>query len=315
MMKTKQLYLGYVALALAQGLVGANIVINKFLVTLLPIFVLLQIRFSMSCIILFSFLVIRKIFFSQPIFIQLTKSDWWLFIFQALCANFLFNTLIISGMCLTTAIAAGIITSFIPALIALFSYLVLHEKLPKMRILSIILGVLGLIFVGLSAREINSGDSSLLGKFIVFLAIIPEAFYTILAKRQIQSIAPYRSGAWILLITSIMFIPFSVLQWHAADFSLINWQIWLYLLISASFSASFFILWPTGLSLVPASLSALFVGVMPISAIFVASIFLGEHLTYFDFVGLIFVLISIILGTGLKFNQYIQHHRINKFHQ
>ena len=120
-----------VFLLLAQVMVALNIVISKFLLSSVPILVLLTIRFSFASIVLLPLHYItgaRKISLLNHLK-STSKRDWHFFAAQALCAGVLFNFLMLLGLNHTDANIAGIITSALPALIALLSWLILGEKL------------------------------------------------------------------------------------------------------------------------------------------------------------------------------------------
>ena len=58
----------------------------------------------------------------------------------------------------------------------------------------------------------------------------------------------------------------------------------------------FFVCWPLGLMQVEASVAALFGGILPVATAVLAAFFLGESMTFQDFAGMFFILLSIILG-------------------
>src|SRR5579871_5321454 len=104
---------GFSLLALAQVMVGTNIVGSKHLVSTTPVLFLITARFFIAAILLLPmhwFTKHRQI----PLHIHyknFKKMDWLMLVAQALCAGVLFNLLMVLGLRYTDAQTAGIITS------------------------------------------------------------------------------------------------------------------------------------------------------------------------------------------------------------
>ena len=151
-MKDQAYVKSLIFLLLAQVMVALNIVISKFLLTSVPILVLLAIRFSFATVVLLPLHYLtgaRKISLVNHLK-SASKRDWYFFASQALCAGVLFNCLILLGLNHTDANIAGIITSALPALIALLSWLILGEKLSSQKAMCIFFASVGLLIVAYS---------------------------------------------------------------------------------------------------------------------------------------------------------------------
>jgi len=292
---------GYLELTLAQMCVGTNLVLGKHLTTIFPIFLFLAIRFTMVPIMLLMLAHFNKIPLAklQDYSKKFSRKEWGPLLLQALVGNFAFNLLSLSGMRLTTACATGIITSFTPALIVILSSIILKEKLTKLKVASIALGLFGLIVIALGTNtDQHAVNSLLLGDLLILISVFPEAIFTILVKKTSNRIPPVASAFWIGVFTLVMYIPFAVAQSQHFSFSAVTSGTWLLLFFSACMSVAFYTLWAKGLKSVPANIAALFVALMPVTTILIASIFLGERLNLLDDFGLLFVMGSIVMGTG-----------------
>ena len=80
-----------------------------------------------------------------------------LIVAQALCAGTFFNFLMVLGLRYTDAQTAGIITSTLPALIAVASWLVLKEQFTFKKSICVACATLGLIVI--SAHQLGSERS------------------------------------------------------------------------------------------------------------------------------------------------------------
>ena len=97
MQKTGSLNKYYCALALAQCGIGINVVINKLLITVMPMLMLLACRFCLSTLFLGLLLRLTHTPITAPSHPagKATASDWLYLSLQGLAAGFLFNVLFV----------------------------------------------------------------------------------------------------------------------------------------------------------------------------------------------------------------------------
>src|SRR5579883_184558 len=257
-------WVGFAELALAQCAVGVNVVTGKYLIAYFPIFLLLMLRFGIGLI---SMLMMVKLKRSSTWdwyrhFCLLSSKDKFLLFIQAMCGGFLFNILLLFGMRNTNAAAAGIINGITPVLILVLSFIFLREKITWRIVIAMIVAVAGLWILN-TGKE---GNSVVLGNGLIFLAVIPEAFFTILSKLFGNKLNQFEIVILINLFNLFVFIPFAMVSLN--DISLLAIPIESYLiLLLYGFSGGllFFLLWYQGLTKVAANKAALFTAVMPIS--------------------------------------------------
>ena len=148
-MKKNYFIQGIVLLILAQTMVGINIVTSKLLLSSIPILFLLAIRFALATVILLPLHWLtpaRKITVKKH-FSSIQQKDWIFIFAQALSAGILFNCLMLLGLNYTDANVAGIITSALPAIIAIMSWLILGETISAKKSLCVGFATLGLIVI------------------------------------------------------------------------------------------------------------------------------------------------------------------------
>lgn len=131
------------------------------------------------------------------------------------------------GVQWTTATSAGIITSTVPACIALFSFLLLKEKIRSHQLVSILFSVVGIGFITFTGGAASVGWGAIFGNLLVFLAVISEALFTIFAKRLSESVTPFQMTAAINVISLILFLPFAIADLIKTDLTAVPFQIWL----------------------------------------------------------------------------------------
>src|SRR5260370_20624775 len=102
-------------------LVGSNVGIGKSIVAFVPVSVFALLRFVIAVAVLWPLF--------HPVKMRRVKRGEWLNLFlQAFFGTFMFTLLMLGGVQRTSAAAAGVITSTIPALVALFSWLFLGQR-------------------------------------------------------------------------------------------------------------------------------------------------------------------------------------------
>ncbi len=288
----------YLELSFAQFCIGANIILGKFLMDYFPLFSLLVIRFTLAFAIALGLLFLKekheKVLAEYQ---SLSRTDWGILFVQALCGGFLFNIFVLYGLQYTTATVAGIINSAVPALVGLFSFLILRERLTREKSFAILLCVIGIIILGCDKiNETSESNRNLFGMFLIIMAVIPEALYTIFAKLLKTRISPMANTVLMNLFNAILFLPFAIGDKLSALSDLSSF-LWILVFLYGLSTIFFFWFWQRGVTYVTANTAALFMGVMPISTTLLAYIFLGEALSIFDAIGLICVMIAIYIGT------------------
>lgn len=290
--------LAYVQLALSMAFVGINISIGKEIVAHVPVFLFSELRFLIAILILLPLLASRGEWKTSW-----TREEGRVLFWQSFFGVFLFSICMLYGVQWTSATAAGIITSTVPACIALLSFWILKEKLQVNNMLAIFLSVSGIAFITFTGGNVEQSFASMLGNSLVFLAVVSEALFTIFAKRLAGKITPFQMTAAINVISFILFLPFALWEGLLFEWGSVPAGVWgliLYYAITASVLS--FFLWYKGVAKVEASKAGLFTGMMPISAALVAILFLNEIFTWMHAIGMSLVLASIVVGT-MRFRQ------------
>jgi drug/metabolite transporter (DMT)-like permease len=289
----------YILLATAQAALASNVIIGKYVLEELPTFIFLGIRFLVSSLLLsVIMLLVKNKVASQthPVGI-LQMKDWGFLIGQALTGGFLYNVLFYQGIKFTTATDAGIISSTLPAMIAVFAFLFLKEKLDQKKVIAILLAILGIAVINLDiipSKEL--GINSLLGNGLVLLAMVPEAIYSIFNKFISPRIHPLGGSVVVSWVVFIMLLPLMWLELTESDLSQIPPYHYTLSAIAGFFSAFFFLAWTKGLATISASSAAIFGGVLPIVTALLGWYFLGESFTWYTMVGISLVFSSLAMG-------------------
>lgn len=282
---------GYAELTVAMIFVGSSFVVAKVLTDDLPIFLANSIRF------IFALLAMTPLIIKYWQDIRsISRADLVKLALLSLTGVFLFNVLLFLGLQHIGAGTSGIITSFAPIVLAGLSFLLLKERVTSTKILAIITATVGILVINLGAA--GSRDFSWLGFTLIFGVVLCEAAFTLIAKSVSKQVAPKVMSGVVLGFSTILFLPFGI--WEAVNASdlTLSGQHWLLLAyLGIVVNAVTYFLWYSGLKKVTAGQAAVFTGIMPISALLLAFVFLGESLKLGDALGLALVLGGVFLVT------------------
>ena len=294
-MENRSRLYGIVFLALAQSLVGFNIVISKYLLTYIPPFVVIEIRFLIATLIL---LLLHWLSPARQIkikthFGELAQRDWLYIIAQALCAGVFFNGLMITGLRYTDANVGGIITTALPAITVFFSWLILNESISTQKILCIVFATLGLLSIALDKMHGVASAHTFLGDGLILLAMLPEATYYIICKKYQIRLPLFLTSAVLNGINAIILLPILLMiDWHPSNLTPL---LWIANFLTGLNSGLFYVLWLTGTQRVDGMMTSLSTALVSISTTLLAWLLLGERLSSIELTGMGMVLFSIFL--------------------
>jgi drug/metabolite transporter (DMT)-like permease len=292
---TPPLWLAYTALGLSMSLVGSYVALSKPLVLLFPVFLLAWLRFGIGALAMATWL--RKPVDEPP----LSGRTRWLLFLESFLGNFLFSICMLYGVSMTTAVAAGVVMSSIPAVVAVLSWLFLREHIGRRVQAAIVCAALG---IGLFSMDKSSPETGMdlsrmwLGNLLVFAAVVCEAAYVVIGKHLTGGLGPRRIASLINLWGFALVTPMGLWWALRFDFGGVAWNSWLLLLFYGLAASVWTVwLWMTGLRSVPASRAGVFTVMLPISAALVGVLFLGERLTSLQMAAFGIALLGLVLAT------------------
>ena len=198
------------------------------------------------------------------------------------------------GLEYTSPIHASSIMTIIPIIILVLSAYILKEKVTKLKITGVILGLAGALVLTLYGKSSRVGDNIPLGNLLVFLNAVSYSIYIILIKKLTAKYHPFTFIKWLFLFGLIILTPFGYselqeVQWHTftpyTTFSV------LFVVIGATFGT--YLLNPLALNKLKASTVGIFIYLQPaIAALFALA--MGA-----DFIDTIKITAMIIIFLGV----------------
>ncbi len=295
--------MAYACLALSMCLVGSYVALSKPLVAVLPVFLLGWLRFGIGGLAMLHWL--KK----PSLEVAISGQTRRLLFLESFLGNFLFTIFMLSGVSMTSAVAAGVIMASIPAAVAVLSWLFLRERVSARVWGAVACAVIGIALVSLSKQEFIAqatkgmttnflSGNTWLGNLLLVGAVLCEASYAVIGKKLTGVLSPKRITALINLWGFALITPLGLWMAWGFDFSRVQPSNWL-LLLFYSLAASVWTvwLWMTGLKTIPANQAGVFTVMLPVSAAAVGVIALGETLSRMQAGAFSIALAGVVLAT------------------
>lgn len=285
----------YGCLALSMALVGSYVALSKPLAALFPILLLAWLRFGIGGVAMLRWL--RRAPGEAPLQV---RTRWLLFL-ESFFGNFLFTLCMVTGVSLTSAVAAGVTMAAIPVAVAVLSWVILRERIAPRTWVAVALAVAGIaLYAWVKPEEAADSRSpyAWLGQLLLLGAVLCEATYAVLGKQLAASVSPKRISAIVNLWGFALTTPFGLYlawQFDFASISLPNWTLLLFYALAACVWTVW--LWMTGLRVVPAAQAGVFTVMLPVSAAVVGVVALGEPITGLQLLALGIALLGVLVAT------------------
>ncbi|MEQ9077131.1 MAG: DMT family transporter [Sandaracinaceae bacterium] len=294
---------------LAAGMIvfGSATPVSKIVTGAMPPFIGSLLRVAIGALVLLPFVWPRR-----DKLLGIPRKDWIRLGFIALFGMLGFSALMLMGMALITGVAGAIVMATTPAVTAAAAMLLMGEDATWRKLTAIALAVAGVVLLqvgGIGGGEgggggmgpvmewlAGFGSATLIGSAMVFGAVCCEATYTLLGRKVSQDVDTV-SVAFLAAALSIpLFIPLAAFEWSAftpSEVSLTEWSalVW----YGAGTLALGTWLWYSGVAETQGSVAAAFMGLMPVSALVLSYVLLGEPFAWMHLLGFGVVFAGVLL--------------------
>lgn len=298
-----KLHKGHVYLMLAFSLAGTSVVTGRSLTTALDSFAITIVSLGLMLLCLFPFFAAKTLHTIR----RLQRTDWAALLCQGLFGIFLFRTLLLTGLPLTSTAEAGILTGAAPAITALLAWFFLHESLSAKAILGILCTVTGIMLLQNNPLT-NTGLlwQHTAGNLLVLGAAACESVFNVLSRKQNRNdesaqppIHPLVQTMLVAVIAGLLCLLPAIRGKSLAPIWSIGWQEWGALLwYGLIITALSFVCFYEGVKRCDAYTTAALSGLLPLTALLLSVLLLGESVTYRQWLGSSLVVCSVLLLTN-----------------
>ena len=125
------------------------------------------------------------------------------------------------GLSYTSPISAAAIMVTAPIMVLLFSSLLIKDKIPKIRVLGVFIGLIGaIVLIVYGNADALSGTNAVLGNVLVFVNAASYGLYLVLVKKVINKYNPIIFVRWLYLFGLLYVLPFGI-----GEFTQIQWSV------------------------------------------------------------------------------------------
>jgi drug/metabolite transporter (DMT)-like permease len=197
----------------------------------------------------------------------------------------------------------AIIVSMNPLFVSLFAFIIIKEKLTRYQLYSLALGFAGLVVIVLGEQDLRLGSFENLPLGITFavLAGITFALYTVLTKRAVSMYGNRIANSASFLIGGAVLTGLNLIIGKSMLFEPIARNIILILYLGIIVTGVAYLLYFEGMKELSAARASVYFFLKPALASILAYIFLAEHLSLIQTLGIILVMLALSRRVWMKY--------------
>ena len=202
------------------------------------------------------------------------------------------------GLQFTTPINGSVIMVTTPIIVLILSAIILREKITKIKIFGILVGLSGALILSVYNSSASEGDNILLGNFLVLINAASYSYYLILIKKITEKYHPYTFIKWLFLFGTLFVLPFGYRELSVVDWSSFTPYIWfsvLFVVVGATFAT--YLLNPLALRKLSATTVSTFLYIQPIFAGIFAIIMGSDTINVVKIIATLLIFLGVYLVT------------------
>ncbi|GEC93127.1 hypothetical protein BBR01nite_54580 [Brevibacillus brevis] len=211
----------------------------------------------------------------------------------------LFNLFMFWALERTDATNVGLLSTLNPVSIAIFSFLLMGDKIRPLQIVAMLVSFTGVLvvmtkgdFAHLSQLHFNTGDLWMLA------AVAMWGIYSVCARWAMKTVSPMMSTLYSGIFGVALMLPFNVTTFTISN---TDWTFWLSLFyVGVMATVVSMVLWNIGVQKVGATSAGMFLNFNPIFTAILAFLLLGERMTIIQLLGSVIVIVGCYMFSRLK---------------
>ena len=225
------------------------------------------------------------------------RSEWLALIGLGLLGNAAYQVLFIFGIDGTLAGNSALILGTVPAYVAVLSSWLGHERLSKKTWLGVALSLAGVGLVVWGSARVEFGQATVRGDLLMVAAAIGWSLYTVGSSPLVRRYGALPVTSVTLWIGTIGLLLVSTPSLSSQSWAPIRWASWAGLLYSGTLSiAVAYLLWYYGVRHMGSTRTALYSNTIPIVALAIAWLTLGEVPNGLQLLGAVAIVVGVSLS-------------------
>ncbi len=223
------------------------------------------------------------------------RSDWWQLAILGLLGHCGYQLFFVLGLVRTSVTNSSLILGCLPIVVLLFnSFSRRGEVVGTWQWTGTALAFLGLYLV-VGNGDVAAGETAL-GDVFMFLSMFCWGWYTVGSRHLFQRYTPLEVTASTTVVGTVGLLPFAGPSLMRLDWTGITWWVWLAVVMSGLLALSLaYVLWYIGVQRLGSARTAIYSNLVPVVAMGVAAIGLGEPIGKAKLAGATLILTSLVL--------------------
>lgn len=239
-----------------------------------------------------------------------TKTEWKTIGIITVFNVILHHSFLAIGLTKTAGVNAGIILGAAPLVTMILSVLFLHYRVSNIRVIGFLLGFIGILITSIAGTEGIEAVST--GDLFIFLCMIAQAISFILIGRLNPSFDPRLLTGYMLVVGSVaIFLVSIIVEKDITQVTrLLEPKLGFAFLFSALCATAFgHMVYNFAIRKVGPAETTIFVNLNTLFAILGAAVILKEPIMKNHFIGLVFIITGVFLGSGTLEHLLRKRHR------
>lgn len=285
-MKKSNKVLGSILLSLAASIWGGMFVVVKRVVEIIPPVELVWLRYLVAFWFLLLFCWVKKVKWHWD------RKNGCLIILAGIIGNAISIVAQETGTWFSSAQLGSVITAATPTFMVIFAWLLLHERITSVKIISLIMATVGVVvIVGIQPV----GKQSLLGIIMLMIAALTWALMSVINKMIAPQYDVLQITTLSVLVAIIVLTPLVMRNLsQISNVNFLSFNVWGSLLyLGAISTATAFVMWNQGLKYLNAASSGLYFLFQPVVGTLLGWLVLNEQITWSFLIGAMLIVGSI----------------------
>jgi len=208
------------------------------------------------------------------------------------------QTFFIQGIARTTAGNASLLVGTTPIFVTIMSALLHIERISPMGGVGVGLSFVGTaLIVGASAGGISASDETLIGNLLILASSASWSMYTLVAQSLMRRYSPLKVTSLAMLMGTPFLLLLSAGEIIRQPWASVSTQGWLGVCYSFVLATALaFVIWNSSVRKVGNTRTAIFSNLIPIVAVTVSWLLLGETLIVWQIIGAVVALTGVTLA-------------------
>ena len=225
---------------------------------------------------------------------RLTPRDWGIVVLLGVIGQFAYQIFFIEGLARTSVMNGSIIIACTPAAVSVVTALLGHERLPLTHWLGTALSFLGVTLIVLGGA--SSGTGSLLGDAMMIVSLACWTVYTVAGRPLLARYPPLVITGLSMAIGAGLFLPFALGDFARTPWTGVHPVAWVCVVFSSLLALNFaYTAWYQGVRQLGAPRTSIYANLVPVAALLVAMVWLGERLAGMRLLGALLVACGVVL--------------------